>query len=438
MSNDFELQLGRSSNEKEFLNAVKEFFDSIEPALKRHPEYQEANIPARLITPDRVIQFKVEWKDDSGHIRVNNGYRVQFNNENGPYKGGLRFHPTVNLSILKFLGFEQIFKNRLTGLPLGGGKGGSDFDLKGKSDAEVIRFCHSFMDQLYKYIGPAIDVPAGDIGVGAREIRAMYEEYKKLTGLDDGVLTGKPFDMGGSLVRTEATGYGLCYIVERMLQKRLSTSFEGKDVIISGSGNVAIYAANKATELGGKVIAMSDSSACVYDPAGLDLALIKDIKEGHRGRISEYVSTHKEARLLPSKDIWTLKCDVALPCATQLELDEKSAEALIENGVQAVGEGANMPCTIQATKLFLHNDVLFLPGKASNAGGVAVSGLEMIQNAKHERWAFDVVDNKLKDIMATIFDNISSTAEKYGDKNDFVMGANIFSFLAIANEMMGN
>lgn len=437
MINDFNEQLERCADQKEFLNAVNEIFTSIKPALDRHPEYEAANIPARIITPDRIIVFKVEWKDDLGNIRVNNGYRVQFNNENGPYKGGLRFHPTVNLSILKFLGFEQIFKNRLTGLPLGGGKGGSDFNPKGKSDAEVIRFCHSFMDELYKYIGPSIDVPAGDIGVGGREIRAMYEEYERLTGRKDGALTGKPLDMGGSLGRTEATGYGLCYITERMLEECLNSSFKGKNVVISGSGNVAIYAAEKTTQLGGKVLAMSDSSACVYDPDGIDLAYVKDIKEKRRGRIAEYLDSHHNAKKLESKDIWTIKCDIALPCATQLELDLDSAKELIKNGVIAVGEGANMPCTLDATKEFINNGVLFLPGKASNAGGVAVSGLEMIQNANKQKWAFATVDNKLKGIMGNIFDNISKTAEEYGAKDHFVVGANIYSFLAIADEMMG-
>jgi glutamate dehydrogenase (NADP+) len=422
------------AKEKEFDETLKEFFLSIEPV------YKEGIFPdslyRQIVEPDHIISFPVIWIDDKGIRHTNQGYRVEFNNVLGPYKGGLRFHPSVNLSILKMLGFEQIFKNCLTGLPLGGGKGGSDFDPKGKSDNEVIAFCRAFMDHLASYLGPNKDVPAGDIGVGGREIRAMYEEYKKDTGRDDGALTGKPLDLGGSLGRTEATGFGLCYIVEKMLEVVRHDSFKNKTVVISGSGNVATYAAKKAIQLGAKVLAMSDSSCAVYDPDGIDVEAVKNIKEGHRGRIEEYLSSHHGANKIKSHEIWGVKADIYLPCATQFEIDLEDAKKIVSSKAIAVGEGANMPCTKEASKYLYDSGVLYLPGKASNAGGVAVSGLEMIQNAKKEHWSFEEVDTRLHSIMGEIFKNISNTAETYGRATDYVLGADIFSFKKVALAMM--
>ena len=415
---------------------MDEVFESLEPIVEKHPEYEEASLMERLVEPERVIMFRVPWVDDQGNVQVNRGYRVQFNSAIGPYKGGLRLHPSVNLSIIKFLGMEQVLKNSLTGLPIGGGKGGSDFDPKGKSDNEVMRFCQSFMTELYKYIGKDEDVPAGDIGVGAREIGFLYGQYKRITGLYEGVLTGKGLTYGGSLTRTEATGYGLCYFTRAMLRKN-GKSFEGKRVVISGSGNVAIYACQKATQLGAKVVAMSDSNGYVVDENGIDLAVVKQIKEVERGRIREYAarvpgSVYTEG----CRGIWTVKCDIALPCATQNELNLESAEALIANGVIAVAEGANMPTTLDATKALQAAGVLFAPGKASNAGGVAVSALEMSQNSLRLSWTFEEVDQRLLGIMENIFAAADKAAEEYGEPGNYVLGANIAGFLKVATAMM--
>ncbi|MCQ2513390.1 MAG: NADP-specific glutamate dehydrogenase, partial [Lachnospiraceae bacterium] len=392
----------RCANEKEFLQAVEEVFESLEPVIEKHPEYEKAGIMERIIEPERTIMFRVPWVDDKGQVQVNRGYRVQFNSAIGPYKGGLRFHPSVNLSVMKFLGFEQIFKNSLTTLPMGGGKGGSDFDPKGKSDNEVMRFCQSFMSELYRHIGPDTDVPAGDIGVGSREVGYLFGQYKKLANEFTGVLTGKLVGSGGSLVRTQATGYGLCYFTNELL-KTNGTSFEGKTVVVSGSGNVAIYAAEKATELGGKVVAMCDSNGYIYDPEGVDIDVIKDIKEVRRARIKEYVDAIPRATYTEGcKGIWTVKCDIALPCATQNEIDEESAKALIANGVICVCEGANMPSTPEAIAAFQNAGVFFGPAKACNAGGVATSGLEMTQNSERIYWSAEEVDEKLHSIMVNI------------------------------------
>ncbi len=426
----------RNAHEKEYLQAAEEMLTSLSPVFDKHPEYEKAGLLDRFVEPERVIMFRVPWVDDKGNVQVNRGYRVQFNSAIGPYKGGLRLHPSVNLSIIKFLGMEQVLKNSLTGLPIGGGKGGSDFDPKGKSDNEVMRFCQSFMTELYKYIGKDEDVPAGDIGVGAREIGFLYGQYKRITGLYEGVLTGKGLTYGGSLTRTEATGYGLCYFTRAMLRKN-GLSFEGKRVVISGSGNVAIYACQKATQLGAKVVAMSDSNGYVVDENGIDLAVVKQIKEVERGRIREYAarvpgSVYTEG----CRGIWTVKCDIALPCATQNELNLESAEALIANGVVAVAEGANMPTTLDATKALQAAGVLFAPGKASNAGGVAVSALEMSQNSLRLSWTFEEVDQRLLGIMENIFAAADKAAEEYGEPGNYVLGANIAGFLKVATAMM--
>ncbi|MDD5792232.1 MAG: NADP-specific glutamate dehydrogenase [Erysipelotrichaceae bacterium] len=424
----------KDPNEKEFIQAVDEVLDSLKPCLLKNPEY--LSVLERLVEPERTVIFRVPWVDDNGKVQVNRGFRVQFNSAIGPYKGGLRFHPSVNLSIIKFLGFEQIFKNSLTGLPMGGGKGGSDFDPHGKSDGEIMRFCQSFMTELCKHIGQFTDVPAGDIGVGGREIGYMFGQYKRIRNEYSGVLTGKGLSFGGSLARTEATGYGLCYFTDAMLKDH-GLSFANKTVVISGSGNVAIYAAEKATELGGKVVAMSDSNGYIYDENGIDLPLIHELKEVKRARIKEYLNTHPEATYVAEcKKIWTIKCDIALPCATQNELDGESAKYLVANGVVAVAEGANMPSTPEAVEVFQSNGVLYAPGKASNAGGVATSGLEMTQNSERLAWTFEEVDAKLKDIMENIYANVSATAKMYGHEDNFVMGANIAGFKKVATAML--
>ena len=426
----------RNPNEKEFLQAVGEVLESLEPVVERRPDIVEAGIIDRIVEPERQIIFRVPWVDDSGKVRVNRGFRVQFNSAIGPYKGGLRLHPSVNASVIKFLGFEQIFKNSLTGLPMGGGKGGSDFDPKGKSDAEVMRFCQSFMTELSKHIGADTDVPAGDIGVGAREIGFMFGQYKRLRNEFTGVLTGKGLSYGGSLARTEATGYGLCYFSEEMLGCMKNDSFKGKTVVISGSGNVAIYATQKATQLGGKVIALSDSNGYIVDKNGINLDVVKQIKEVERGRIKEYVNRVSGAEYHEGcKGIWTVKCDIALPCATQNELDGESADALIKNGVMAVAEGANMPSTPEAVAKFLTAGVLFGPAKAANAGGVATSGLEMSQNSERLSWTFEEVDQKLHGIMKNIFHNAYNASKEYGFEGNLVVGANIAGFLKVADAM---
>ena len=427
----------RNPGEPEFIQAVKEVLESIEPMLEARPDIVEAGIIERLVEPERFITFRVAWVDDNGEVQVNRGYRVQFNSAIGPYKGGLRLHPSVNASIIKFLGFEQTFKNSLTGLPMGGAKGGSDFDPKGKSNGEIMRFCQAFMTELYRHIGPDTDVPAGDIGVGGREIGYLFGQYKKIRNEFTGVLTGKSLTAGGSLARTEATGYGLCYFTEEMLHDA-GTSFAGKRVVISGSGNVAIYAAEKATTLGATVIAMSDSSGYIVDENGIDLALIKEIKEVKRGRIREYADAKgASVKYVPAcREIWTVPCDIALPCATQNELDAAGAEALVKNGVFAVAEGANMPSTPEAIEIFKANKVLFAPAKASNAGGVATSGLEMSQNSMRLHWSPEEVDAKLRSIMV----NIHSVCVQYGTQPDgyinYVVGANIGGFMKVANAML--
>ena len=426
----------RNAEQKEFLQAVEEVLESLEPVVEAHPEYQKAGLIERMVEPERVVMFRVPWVDDAGKVQVNRGYRVQFNSAIGPYKGGLRFHPSVNLSIIKFLGFEQCFKNSLTGLPMGGGKGGCDFDPHGKSDAEVMRFCQSFMTELYRHIGPDTDVPAGDIGVGGREIGYMYGQYKRIRNEFTGVLTGKGIPYGGSLARTEATGYGLCYFADEML-KANGRSFEGARVVISGSGNVAIYANQKATQLGGKVIAMSDSNGYIVDENGIDYKVMKEIKEVKRARISTYLDYVPTAKYVEgSKGIWNVPCDIALPCATQNELPLEGAQALVANGCYAVAEGANMPSTPEAVACFQANGVLFAPAKASNAGGVATSGLEMSQNSLRLGWTFDEVDGRLHDIMVNIYKNAADAAERYGMKGNLVAGANIAGFEKIASAMM--
>ena len=425
----------RNPGEPEFHQAVTEVLESLEPVAKAHPEWVEAGIFDRIVEPERQIIFRVPWVDDQGKVRVNRGFRIQFNSAIGPYKGGIRLHPSVYSGIIKFLGFEQIFKNSLTGLPIGGGKGGSDFDPKGKSDGEVMRFCQSFMTELSKHIGPDTDVPAGDIGTGAREIGYMYGQYKRLRNEFTGVLTGKGLDWGGSLARTEATGYGLCYFMDAALKDK-GMSFEGRTIVVSGSGNVAIYATEKATQLGGKVVALSDSNGYIYDADGIDLAAVKEIKEVKRGRIKEYLDYRPSATYTEGcKGIWTIKCDIALPCATQNEIDEESAKILIANGVQAVGEGANMPSTIDAINAFLNAGVLFGPAKAANAGGVATSALEMCQNSMRYSWTFEEVDAKLKDIMENIYKNASAAAAEYGYEGNLVVGANIAGFEKVARSM---
>ena len=429
------LDLSKYKNEPEFYAALQEMFSSLDASVLNNPRY--ASILDKIVEPDRILTFDVEWVDDNGNKQVNKAYRVQFNNVNGVYKGGLRFHPTVNVSILKLLGFEQIFKNYLTTLPMGGAKGGSDFDPKGKSDAEVIRFCDAFMKQLYPYIGVDQDVPAGDIGVGGREIRALYTSYMKYSGKSDCSLTGKPLDLGGSLCRTEATGYGVTYFALEALKTYKNTDLKGKQVVVSGSGNVALYCLKKVTELGGKVIAMNDSSNAIYVPSGIDFETIRALKEDRRGRIKEYKDLVKdEVIVMNSKDIWGIKCDVAFPCATQFELDENDAKKLFANGCIGVFEGANMPCTLDAANFFIKNKVIYSPGKASNAGGVAVSGLEIEQNKKGEKWSFEKVDERLKDIMSTIFTNIYKTAKELGDEYNLVKGANNYAFIGIAEKML--
>lgn len=427
----------RNKGENEFQDAVTEVLNSLVPVMEKHPEFIEANLLERIVEPERQIMFRVPWVDDAGKVHVNRGFRIQFNSAIGPYKGGLRLHPSVNASIIKFLGFEQIFKNSLTGLPIGGGKGGSDFDPKGKSDNEIMRFCQSFMAELYRHIGLDTDVPAGDIGVGGREIGYLYGYYKKLRGANDqGVLTGKGLTFGGSLTRTEATGFGLVYFTQEMLKDN-GTSFDGKTVVISGSGNVAIYATKKATELGAKVVALSDSNGYIYDPNGINLDVVKDIKEVRRARIKEYVE------LVPGSEyhegcrgIWTIKCDIALPCATQGEIDKESAQILVDNGVMCVSEGANMPSSLEAIEVFQSNKVFFGPAKAANAGGVACSALEMSQNSMRLSWTFEEVDEKLQGIMKNIYKNSSEAAKEYGQEGNILMGANIAGFMKVATAMM--
>lgn len=424
-----------NQNEPEFIQAATEVLESIAPVIEQNPQYQKAGILERITEPDRQVKFRVAWVDDKGNVQVNRGYRVQFNNAIGPYKGGLRFHPSVNLGILKFLGFEQIFKNSLTGLPIGGGKGGSDFDPKGKSDREVMAFCQSFMTELYRHIGPDTDVPAGDIGVGGREIGYLFGQYKRIRNEYSGILTGKGLTYGGSLARTEATGYGLLYFTNAMLKKN-GLSLDGKTIVISGAGNVAIYACEKAQQLGGKVVTMSDSTGWIYDPDGIDLKAIKAIKEVKRARLTEYKNYRPNSVYHEGKGVWSIPCDIALPCATQNELLLDDAKMLVKNGVKAVAEGANMPTSIEATKYFQENNVLFAPGKAANAGGVATSALEMSQNSMRMSWTFDEVDAKLKSIMENIFENVSAAAEKYSDAKNYVAGANIAGFLKVADAML--
>lgn len=426
----------RNANEPEFHQAVEEVLESLAPVIERHPEFVEAGILERIVEPERQIIFRVPWVDDNGKVQVNRGFRVQFNSAIGPYKGGLRLHPSVNVGVIKFLGFEQVFKNSLTSLPIGGGKGGSDFDPKGKSDGEIMRFCQSFMTELQRHIGADTDVPAGDIGVGGREIGFMYGQYKRLKNVYEGVLTGKGLTYGGSLARTEATGYGLLYFMDEYLRDNGRT-FEGATVVISGSGNVAIYATEKAQELGANVVALSDSAGYIYDPQGINLDTVKRIKEVERKRISEYVKDHPHAEYHEGcAGIWTIKCDVALPCATQNEIDEASAKTLVANGCYAVGEGANMPSTPEAIQVYLDNKILYGLGKAANAGGVATSALEMSQNSMRYAWTFEEVDAKLKDIMVNIYKNSRDTAKEYGVEGNLVVGANIAGFLKVARTMM--
>ena len=427
----------RYAHEPEFIQAATEILTTLKPVIERNEEkYEAAGLLERFVEPERIITFRVPWIDDQGKVQVNRGYRVQFNSAIGPYKGGLRLHPSVNQSILKFLGFEQILKNSLTGLPIGGGKGGSDFDPKGKSDNEVQRFCQSFMTELYRYIGKDTDVPAGDIGVGGREIGYLYGQYKRITGLYEGVLTGKGLTRGGSLARKEATGYGLCYFTQAMMERN-GKSIAGKTVVVSGSGNVAIYAVQKITEMGAKVVAMSDSNGYIYDPDGIKLDVVKQLKEVERKRIKEYVKAVPTATYTEGcSGIWTIPCQIALPCATQNEINEASAKALIANGVEAVGEGANMPSTLEATAAFQQAGVLFAPAKAANAGGVAVSALEMSQNSQRLSWTFEEVDAKLKDIMVNIFAKVDLAAHEYAKEGDYVAGANIAGFLKVADAML--
>ena len=427
----------KNSHEPEFIQAAEEILESLEDYVTLHPELESQKILERFVEPERSISFRVCWHDDNGNVQVNRGYRVQFNSAIGPYKGGIRFHPSVNSSIIKFLGLEQTLKNSLTGLPMGGGKGGSDFDPKGKSDNEIMRFCQAYMTELYRHIGQFTDVPAGDLGVGAREVGYMYGQYKRICNESVGVLTGKGLSFGGSLARKEATGFGLCYFTQAALNKLLNTSFEGKNVVVSGSGNVAIYAAQKAYEMGAKVLAMSDSNGYVYDPNGIDLDVVKEIKEVRRGRIKEYVLVKPEATFVEgSKNIWNVKCDIALPCATQNELDLDSAKALVKNGVIAVCEGANMPSTLEASKYFIENNVVFGPAKAANAGGVATSGLEMTQNSERLSWTFEEVDKKLKDIMVNIFNNAYEVACECGNPFNLLKGANIAGFKKVSLAML--
>ncbi len=435
VSEQLELLKRKNASEPEFLQAATEVLTSLEPVINAEPKYQENGILERITEPERQIIFRVPWVDDKGKVQVNRGFRVQFNSAIGPYKGGLRLHPSVNLGVIKFLGFEQIFKNSLTGLPIGGGKGGSDFDPKGKSDREVMAFCQSFMTELFRHIGADTDVPAGDIGTGAREIGYMFGQYKRLRNSFEGVLTGKGLNYGGSLARTEATGYGLLYFTNALLKKN-GHSLEGKTVAISGAGNVAIYAAEKAYQLGAKPVTMSDSTGWVYDPDGIDLAAIKEIKEVKRQRLTEYKNYRQGSEYHEGKGVWSVKCDVALPCATQNELEADDAKQLIANGCIAVAEGANMPTTLEATEALQQAGVLFAPGKAANAGGVATSALEMSQNSQRLSWTFEEVDQKLRGIMENIFANADAAAEKYGHAKNYVVGANIAGFVKVADAMI--
>ncbi len=426
----------KNADQPEFLQAVKEVLESLRPVIDANEDtYRKEAILERIVEPDRQVMFRVPWVDDKGQVQVNRGFRVQFNNAIGPYKGGLRLHPSVNLGIIKFLGFEQIFKNSLTGLPIGGGKGGCDFDPKGKSDREIMAFCQSFMTELCKYIGADTDVPAGDIGTGAREIGYMFGQFKRIRGTYEGVLTGKGLSYGGSLARTEATGYGLLYLTNEML-KCNNIDLAGKTVVVSGAGNVAIYAIQKAQQLGAKVVTCSDSTGWVYDPDGIDVAALKEIKEVKRARLTEYKNYRPNSEYHEGRGVWTVKCDVALPCATQNELNLDDAKALVANGVLAVAEGANMPTTYEATQYFIENKVLFAPGKAANAGGVATSALEMSQNSERLSWTFEEVDSKLQTIMVNIFHNMDDAAKKYGYEGNYVVGANIAGFEKVADAMM--
>ena len=429
----------KNSNEPEFIQAATEVLTTLEPVFEKHPEYEAAGLLERIVEPERQLMFRVPWVDDNGKVQVNRGYRVQFNSAIGPYKGGIRLHPSVNLGIIKFLGFEQVFKNSLTTLPIGGGKGGSDFDPKGKSDREVMAFCQSFMTELCKHIGADTDVPAGDIGTGAREIGYMFGQYKRIRNVYEGVLTGKGLTWGGSLARTEATGYGLVYFTKEMLAD-LGTDFNGKTVVVSGAGNVAIYATEKAQSYGAKVVAMSDSNGWIYDKDGIDLAAVKEIKEVKRGRIKDYLSYRPNAEYHEGKGIWSVKCDIALPCATQNELNLEDAKTLVANGCMIVAEGANMPTTLDATKYLQENGVYFAPGKAANAGGVATSALEMSQNSQRLSWTFEEVDEKLHNIMINIYKAASAAADEYNKsfngKKDLVSGANIAGFKKVADAMM--
>ena len=428
----------RDGHESEFLQAVREVFESLELVMDKHPEWEKAGLLERFVEPERVIEFRVPWVDDNGVTRVNRGYRVQFNSAIGPYKGGLRFHPSVNLSVIKFLGFEQILKNSLTTLPMGGGKGGSDFDPKGKSDGEIMRFCQSFMSELYRHIGQFTDVPAGDIGVGGREVAYMFGQYKKIVNrFDGGVITGKGLTFGGSLARTQATGYGLCYYAAEALKHLKNDSFEGKTVVVSGSGNVAQYAAEKCTQLGGKVVAMSDSAGYIYDPNGVDLEKLFDIKQKRRARISVYADEVSGAEYVEGcRNIWNVKCDIAMPCASQNEMDAEGAQALVANGCIAVFEGANMPLTPEAIEIVKANGLLYSPGKASNAGGVATSGLEMSQNSLRMSWSFEEVDEKLQGIMKNIYKACYDASVECGKPGDLMLGANVAGFLKVAEAMM--
>lgn len=431
----YERVVAQNPNEPEFHQAVKEVLDSLKVVIDRNEEeYRRLSILERLVEPERIISFRVPWVDDNGTVQINKGYRVQFNSAIGPYKGGLRFHPSVNQGILKFLGFEQTFKNSLTGLPIGGGKGGSNFDPKGKSDREVMAFCQSFMTELFKYIGADQDVPAGDIGVGAREVGYLYGQYKRLTGLYEGVLTGKGLTYGGSLVRKEATGYGVVYMLDEMTKSH-NDSIQGKTVIVTGSGNVAIYAAEKVTQLGGKVVAMCDSNGYIHDPEGIKLDIVKDIKEVKRGRIKEYADRVEGASYTEGKGIWNIKCDVYLPCATQNELDLDGAKALVANGCKYIAEGANMPTSLEATNYVQENGVLFMPGKAANAGGVATSALEMTQNSMRLSWSAEEVDEKLHTIMKDIFKKVDGASKRYDMEDNYVVGANIAGFEKVVEAM---
>ncbi len=435
VSEVLEKVIEKNPAQPEFVQAVKEVLESLEPVIEANPQYQKEAILERITEPERQLMFRVPWVDDKGNVQVNRGFRIQFNSAIGPYKGGLRLHPSVNLGIIKFLGFEQIFKNSLTGLPIGGGKGGSDFDPKGKSDREVMAFCQSFMTELFRHIGADTDVPAGDIGTGAREIGYLFGQYKRLKNQYEGVLTGKGLTYGGSLARTEATGYGLLYITEELLKDH-DMDIKGKTVCVSGAGNVAIYATQKAQQLGANVVTLADSTGWIYDAEGIDIAAVKEIKEVKRARLSEYKNYRPNAEYHEGKFMWTIPCDIALPCATQNELDVEAAENLIKNGVVAVAEGANMPTTLEATKKFQEAGVMFVPGKAANAGGVATSALEMSQNSQRLSWTFEEVDQKLQGIMVNIYHNIADAAKKYGYEGNYVVGANIAGFVKVADTMI--